>query len=186
MNAAELHERITVCGLADLQNHTDIQFGYIISILDPDSPAPEVLKNFNSSQICALRFHDIVEETPGLVAPARNHIHKILETGRALSMASEKRLLIHCFAGLCRSTAAALLLIAQSDPSMPADLAFQRLLRVCPQAWPNPLMVRLGDEIMSLDGRLVHALERHQTKISEQYPLFGTLMRFGGRLPADD
>jgi predicted protein tyrosine phosphatase len=66
-------------------------------------------------------------------------------------------LLVHCYAGVSRSTATALIahVINTGDPLHSA----MALRRAAPHARPNRLMVILADEVLKLDGALIAALE---------------------------
>lgn len=68
--------------------------------------------------------------------------------------------LIHCQAGVSRSTAAGLLLLAVH---LPPDEAVAELRRIRPTAWPNRRIVGFGDELLGLRGELVAADMRWRT-----------------------
>lgn len=175
-------KEVIICNALDLKRYRKTRIDFVVSILDPGSEEPEVLRTFSNHRRCNLRFHDIVEETNGLVAPQADHIEELLEFGRAQDRESDNRMLIHCFAGLCRSTAAGLLLMAQNDAKKSPDDAIARLLRIAPNAWPNTRMIRLGDKILQYNGRLLSAMELHYNNMCKRYPMFGELMRHGGKL----
>jgi predicted protein tyrosine phosphatase len=177
-----LPEQITICGALDLENYSNIGFDYIVSILNPESPEPVALRAFARHERCTLRFHDIIEDSDLLVAPQAHHINELLEFGRSLGGGPDRRLLVHCFAGMCRSTAAALVLIAQSDLASPPENAITRLLEIAPNAWPNARMVQLGDEALSYNGNLVRAVQVLYDNVCQLYPVFGNLMRHGSVL----
>jgi predicted protein tyrosine phosphatase len=71
----------------------------------------------------------------GTVVPQPEHVADILSFGRQLS--AHTHLLVHCHAGVSRSTAAMTLILAQAVPDVPADRIFGEVLRIRPQAWPN-------------------------------------------------
>jgi len=179
---SNLPERITICNVFDLEQHERDGLDQVVSILDPGSPEPVELRAVDRRFLCTLRFHDVVEDIEPLISPQASHIEKLLEFGCSLDGGANRRLLIHCFAGLCRSTAAALILIAQSDPHGSPESAVARLLEIIPHAWPNARMVQLGDERLQLDGELVRALEVHYDRMCHLYPVFGRLMRHGSPL----
>jgi predicted protein tyrosine phosphatase len=161
---------ITVCSLLELEDHSSVEYDYIVSILDPDTPEPEALAAFGPHTRCTLRFHDAVSALGSLTLPQPNHIRELLTFGAGIE--ARHRVLLHCQAGLCRSTAAALLLLAQSDPASTPETVVGRLLEIAPHAWPNVRMLQLGDEMLSYDGRLVEAMQPHYQSMREKYPLF--------------
>ena len=86
-----------------------------------------------------------------MIAPQRNDIERLLQFGRSIMRSrSQGRLLIHCHAGLSRSTAAAVLLLAQAQLDRPPEAAVSRMLEIRPNAWPNLRMIELGDELLPL------------------------------------
>ena len=104
-----------------------------------------------------LSFHDIVELTPDLTAPDAEVMRVILDFGRD---ASEGRpLLIHCWAGISRSSAAAYAIACDRNPGYEAVIA-DELRRRSPYVTPNKLMVKLADDMLGRDGRMSAAIAR--------------------------
>ena len=64
-------------------------------------------------------------------------------------------LLVHCYAGVSRSTATALIarVVKTNDPYQAA----MALRQAAPHARPNSLMIELADDILGLDGSLIEA-----------------------------
>ena len=124
----------------------------ILSLLAPHQEAPEAPPGVPQ---LVLRFHDISRPTPGFVAPDRAMVAAILAFGAA--WIEPGPLLVHCWMGISRSTAAAFILACAADSSR-AELEIARALRrASPTATPNPLVVALADELLDRDGRLVAA-----------------------------
>lgn len=102
-----------------------------------------------------LSFHDIVELTPDLTAPDRDIMHAILDFGRGA--VEDRALLIHCWAGISRSSAAAYAIACDRNPGYEAEIA-NELRRRSPYVTPNRLMVKLADEMLGRDGRMSEAI----------------------------
>lgn len=153
---------ITICGLDELSAHGAGGVTHVLSILDPGRPEPESFWTYEPHHRTTLHFHDEIEPGPGLVLPQREHVQAILSFGqRSLSANSQRKeahLLVHCHAGVSRSTAAIAILLAQSDPALEEDPLFAQVLALRPQAWPNSLMIGLADELLERGGRLSKAL----------------------------
>jgi predicted protein tyrosine phosphatase len=66
-------------------------------------------------------------------------------------------LLIHCEAGISRSTATALIIYACWLGRGHEDEAMERVITQRPYAIPNRRMVALADNLLALDGRLLQA-----------------------------
>lgn len=77
-------------------------------------------------------------------------------------------LLIHCFAGISRSTAASLPAFLMRN-NFNIDAAYQELIAARPIACPNRLMVKYMDEIFNLDGRLVSRNEKCHQDYQREY-----------------
>jgi predicted protein tyrosine phosphatase len=67
-------------------------------------------------------------------------------------------LLVHCVAGVSRSTAAALIAFIHKHPGLESEAA-QRLRKTAPHAHPNRRMIALADSMLGCDGRLIQARE---------------------------
>ena len=104
-----------------------------------------------------LHVDDITQHIPGHVAPDAEHIDRLLEF--ALAWGGQGPMVIHCWAGISRSTAAALISLAALNPDAPEVLIAQRLREASPTAYPNRLMIRLADAALGRRGRMVEAVE---------------------------
>jgi predicted protein tyrosine phosphatase len=104
-----------------------------------------------------LHVDDITQQLPGHVAPTAQHIDKLLEF--ALAWGGQGPMVIHCWAGISRSTAAALISLAALNPNAPEALIARLLREASPTAYPNRLMIRLADAALGRRGRIVEAVE---------------------------
>ncbi len=103
----------------------------------------------------------------------------ILSFGRDMGAEAAPRLLVHCHAGISRSTAAMTLLFAQAQPHLTAEhilqgilahreKALQGILAHREKAWPNLRMLEFGDAMLGRGGTLplaAAAIYRHQLQI---------------------
>ena len=106
-----------------------------------------------------IRFHihDISEPLPGYVQPGREHIDQLIEF--ALDWGGRGPIVVHCWAGISRSTAAAYTALCAINPEASEALIATRLRQASPTAYPNRLMIRLADAALGRDGRMVRAVE---------------------------
>jgi predicted protein tyrosine phosphatase len=106
-----------------------------------------------------IRFHihDISEPLPGYVQPGREHIDQLIEF--ALDWGGRGPIVVHCWAGISRSTAAAYTALCAINPEASEGLIATRLRQASPTAYPNRLMIRLADAALGRDGRMVRAVE---------------------------
>ena len=106
-----------------------------------------------------IRFHihDISEPLPGYVQPGREHIDQLIDF--ALDWGGRGPIVVHCWAGISRSTAAAYTALCAINPEASEGLIATRLRQASPTAYPNRLMIRLADAALGRDGRMVRAVE---------------------------
>ena len=90
-------------------------------------------------------------------------------------------LLIHCHAGISRSTASAALLLAQADPARAAEDIFAEISRLRPRAWPNLLLLELGEAALGRTGEIAPAVAAQYRRVLALDPAFGEFIRAAGR-----
>jgi predicted protein tyrosine phosphatase len=177
--------RITVCGLDELAAHASAGATHILSILDPGWPEPEILRAFAVHQRLRLHFHDVIEPLPGWTAPERWDVELLLAFGRdvigAAGADTGAHLLVHCHAGVSRSTAAAILILAQRHADRPADEAVAEVARLRPRAWPNLRILELGDAALGRGGEIVSAVRTQYRRVLTREPQLAEAMIGGGR-----
>ena len=76
--------------------------------------------------------------------------------------AAPARLLVHCHAGISRSTASAYIALARDFGLDRADDAFRALLRSPVNPWPNRRLVSLADDALGARGRLLAPLDAYR------------------------
>lgn len=104
-----------------------------------------------------LNFDDALKPTDH-GAPTLDHVQRILDFTKDLA---DGVVVVNCFAGVSRSTAAALAILYQHHRCV--DTAVANLLDVRPQACPNPVISKYADDILGCNGRLFDAAD-HMAK----------------------
>jgi predicted protein tyrosine phosphatase len=104
-----------------------------------------------------LHIDDINQPIPGHVAPDAQHVDALLEFARAWG--GRGPMVIHCWAGISRSTAAAFTTLCALNPDIPETLIAQELRAASPTAYPNRLFIRLADAALARRGRMLDAVE---------------------------
>jgi predicted protein tyrosine phosphatase len=104
-----------------------------------------------------LVMHDIDEPLPEYVAPNRDHVARIIDF--ALDWGGDGPMVVHCWAGISRSTAAAFTALCAINPDASEEAIAAAMRRASPTAYPNRLIVRLADETLGRAGRMVRAIE---------------------------
>jgi predicted protein tyrosine phosphatase len=103
-----------------------------------------------------LAVSDIVEPMPGQVLPDPTHLDDLLGFVHAWDRAEP--MVIHCFAGVSRSTAAAYIAACALSPNGD-EYAIARAIRAAsPTASPNPRLVALADAALGRRGRMNEAI----------------------------
>jgi len=100
---------------------------------------------------------DITEPMEGYVAPSEAHIEQVLNFVRGWDRGAP--LVIHCYAGVSRSTASAFAAACMLNPHRD-EMAIARQIRAAsPIASPNRLIVGLADKALGRQGRMLRALD---------------------------
>lgn len=177
----DLPFRLTICGIPELDEHCAAGVTHVLSILDPEFDDPPAFAAFPPHNRLALRFHDVIEPRPDSLAPQRADVERLLAFGRELVGASDPHLLIHCHAGVSRSTASAALILAQAWPDRPAGAALDAVAAIRPRAWPNLRILEFGDALLGRNGEIVAAVAAVYRRVIERDPSFREAMIDGGR-----
>jgi predicted protein tyrosine phosphatase len=151
--------RITVCGIEELEGHNAAGVSHVLSILDPEWPVPDAFGGFGEHEKLELRFHDVIEDTERMNGPREEHVVQLLRFGRDLMAepSPQAHLLVHCHAGISRSSASMTLILAQALPQRSAAEILAEVVRIRDKAWPNLRILELGDALLGRGGTLVAA-----------------------------
>jgi len=173
--------RLTICGIPELDEHCAAGVTHVLSILDPDTPDPPAFAAFAPHRRLALRFHDVIEPLPARLPPARADVERLLAFGHELSDTPGSHLLIHCHAGVSRSTASAALILAQARPDRSARDTLDAVAQLRPRAWPNLRMLEFGDDLLGRNGEIVAAVAAIYRRVLAREPSMQEAMIDGGR-----
>lgn len=175
---------LTICGLTELGAFQNANVTHVLSILDPGFPEPADFAAYGPHKRLTLRFDDIIDPTPGMALPERHHVEALLEFGKGLAAAVDdplNHLLVHCHAGISRSTASMAILLAEARRETSEDAIFAHIREIRGQAWPNSRMIGMADELLGRGGSLVAALRRHYAEQIRLRPDIAEIIVRGGR-----
>jgi predicted protein tyrosine phosphatase len=100
---------------------------------------------------------DITEQVDGFVAPSEQHIEKVLAFVRGWDRNAP--LVVHCYAGISRSTASAFAAACMLNPHKDEISIARQIRAASPIASPNRLIVSLADKVLGREGRMLRALD---------------------------
>ena len=147
---------IHVCDLDSLLAVSrEAEPSHVVSLVRSDM-APDTPPGVAPEGHLRLDVDDVTGPFDGAVPATRDDVAALVEF--VGSWSGERPLVVHCAAGVSRSMAAALVIAAAHSGQVDDEFA-RRLRAAAPHASPNPLMVRLGDEVLRCEGRLVAASE---------------------------
>lgn len=129
--------------------------GRVISVLDPGVPFPELGPPYIDRHL-RLAFHDAHSPATGVTVPSAQHIAQLLAFLTAWD--ANESLLVHCRAGIGRSTATAFVAACYRNPHVSELNIAIELRRVAPLARPNETLVKLADTVMDRNGRMSAAI----------------------------
>ena len=100
---------------------------------------------------------DITERIDGFVAPSDTHIEQVLNFVRGWNRSAP--LVVHCYAGISRSTASAFAAACMLNPHRDEISIARQIRAASPIAQPNRLIVSLADKALGREGRMLRALD---------------------------
>jgi predicted protein tyrosine phosphatase len=148
---------IHVCSLA-LLDETIEETGarHVVSLIGNDisieRPSRIVEENY-----LRLRLHDISSPLEGYVLPDERHVADLLGFVRRWDRRTP--MVVHCYAGISRSTASAFASVCALNPHRDEASIAQALRLASPTATPNIRIVSLADRLLGRQGRMVAAIE---------------------------
>jgi predicted protein tyrosine phosphatase len=174
---------LTVCGIDELAGHCAVGVSHVLSILDPGFPEPPAFGTYGEHRRLELRFHDVIDDMPGMLPPRQEDVASVLAFGRDLlaEPREQAHLLVHCHAGISRSTASMMLILAQARPDVAARDVVSQVVQIRPRAWPNLRILELGDVLLGRKGDLVAAAHERYRAVVEQRPEWKKFMLDSGR-----
>jgi predicted protein tyrosine phosphatase len=149
---------IHVCSLSRL-NETIVATGarHVVTLLGIEDHVP-LPSQIAREAYLRLHMHDIIDPMDGQIHPAHEHVEKLIDfVGR---WPRKTPLVIHCYAGISRSTAAAFTSVCALNPKRTETDIAAALRRASPTAQPNARIVRIADQVLGRSGRMVEAVAK--------------------------
>ena len=130
---------------------------HLITLLDPadEMATPEGIP---AHRHLKLGLNDIVQSLPDHTPPDEQHVREIIAF--AQSWDRKRPMLIHCWAGISRSTATAFTVACMLTPHGREARIARALRAASPYAYPNTRIVAFADHLLGRDGRMVDAIDQ--------------------------
>jgi predicted protein tyrosine phosphatase len=148
---------IHVCSLALLPEMVvRTRARHVVSLLakEDDLARPALIEPENHLW---LKVHDISEPHEGHVLPQPEHVEELIAFVRRWPR--EAPLVIHCYAGVSRSTAAAFVAVCALNPAGDERSIAKALRHASPTATPNIRIVAIADQLLGRQGRMINAVK---------------------------
>ena len=150
--------KLHVCSLSRLEETVERTGArHVVTLL---SDANGIIRPNSVSEDNHLRLlaSDITEPLDGYILPGTAHVEKLIRFVKEWDRMTP--LVIHCWAGISRSTAAAYIAACALAPERDEAAIADALRAASPSATPNPLFVAIADRMLDRDGRMVAAIAR--------------------------
>jgi predicted protein tyrosine phosphatase len=147
---------LIICALSQIHDViTSRRPSHMVTLLSPaemiDTP-----KGLSPDRHLRIKVNDIAEDMPGLVAPDEAMVTRIVKFGAG--WAADAPMLVHCWAGISRSTATAFILACERNPDVNEAVVAKALRAASRYATPNRRFVALADDLLGRKGRMVDAV----------------------------
>ena len=147
---------IHVCSLARLHATVDATGArHVVTILKHSDRV--VLPNIVRENHLVISVDDIAMPMDGYTAPDAGHVERLIDFVRQWDRAAP--MVVHCFAGISRSTAGAYVAACVLNPQRDEQQIAWEIRRASRTAQPNSRIVSIADRLLKRDGRMVRAVE---------------------------
>ena len=147
---------IYVCSLSRLAETVERSGArHVVTLINEGTPVerPAVVTLDNHLRI---GINDIAEPMDGMVCPDESVVERLIAFGETWDEASP--MIVHCWAGISRSTASAFTLACARSPEADEAQIAWTLRSLAPHAYPNRRIVALADDMLGRGGRMVDAI----------------------------
>ena len=162
--------KIWISSLRDVYDaHSRAAPVHVISLLSPGSDFP-AFDGFGDDRHKRMEINDILEDMEDRPAPGDQHVEELISFLNRWS--PKDPLLVHCWAGMSRSTATAMIAACLHNPHADEQEIGAALGAASPTAFPNTRIVAIADEMLEREGRLERAaakLRNDETRLARIY-----------------
>ncbi|MEP3429178.1 MAG: tyrosine phosphatase family protein [Roseibium sp.] len=127
----------------------------VVTLINGEMAVPTP-SGISSERHLFLAFNDIVAPIDGLTPPGESHVVEFLDFIRDWDQ--QDPLVIHCWAGISRSTAGAYVAACALNSTADEYVLASQLRENSPSATPNGRIVAMADKILGRKGRMIDAI----------------------------
>ncbi|MFT3723805.1 MAG: hypothetical protein QM773_09480 [Hyphomonadaceae bacterium] len=150
----------------------------IVSLLSPYDSFPE-FKGLGKDLHLQVAIHDITQDVGEWQAPASSDAERVIRFVEGWDRSAP--LLIHCWAGISRSTASAFITACVHNPKADEEEIAWAIRNASPTAYPNARLVGHADALLGRGGRMTRAIEKiGRGDVSDEAKAFSIPSAFGG------
>ena len=148
---------IVVCPLHAVETQIEAhQASHVVSLLGPEHMINTPLR-IDRDKHLQLTLHDIAMPIEGHISPGETHVRQLIHFLQGWDRA--RPMIIHCWAGISRSTASAYTAQCLFHPERSEAELAQELRAASPIATPNPMIVAAADALLERKGRMSEAID---------------------------
>ncbi len=147
---------VIVCPLSEISAAVSASGAtYLVSLVDEETAVvrPDTIPAGNH---LFLGINDITEPMDGMVLPEEEHVRALIDF--VARWDHTQPMVVHCYAGISRSTAAAFIALCVTRPDRDEREIAGRLRTAASFATPNRRLVALADRLLGRDGRMIAAI----------------------------
>ncbi len=149
---------VYVCPLSRLRETVErSDASHVVTLINPGTPVARPASIAEDRHLF-IGVNDITDPIDGMILPDHDHLDTYLDFLRDWDR--KKPMVIHCWAGVSRSTAGAFTALCLFRPDLPETVIAERLRARSPEATPNARLVALADARLGREGRMIEAIRR--------------------------
>lgn len=137
------------------ERSADLGVTHILSLLGVEG-IPKTPDGIDPKNHLHIEVDDVPASYAGDIVPTSDHITELLNFSRTWDR--QGPMIVHCYAGVSRSTAAALTILCQYNPGREMEAA-KALRKAAPHARPNQSIIAISDRLLQSQNRLVEAVK---------------------------
>jgi predicted protein tyrosine phosphatase len=147
---------VYVCSLAQIAaTVASARASHLVSVINA-ATAVERPTSIAEANHLFVGINDIVEPQDGMILPGEEHVARIIDFARAWPR--QQPIVVHCYAGISRSTATAFITLCTAEPDRDEREVARALRAASRYATPNARLIALADAMLGRNGRMIEAI----------------------------